>query len=116
LTNNLQYQWLGTILYIGILLGEYPQNLLIQKLPLGKLLSVNVCIWGIIVACSAASTNFGSLMAVRFLLGFFESCVQPAMMTLTTMWYTREEQSVLNSLWYCMSGVQLMVGPVDTCN
>jgi hypothetical protein len=25
------------------------------------------------------------------------------------MWYTREEQSLLNSLWYCMSGVQLMV-------
>ncbi|CAG9950641.1 unnamed protein product [Clonostachys rosea f. rosea IK726] len=105
-----QYQWLGTILYIGILLGEYPQNVLIQKLPLGKLLSVNIFIWGAVVACSAASTNFGSLMAVRFLLGFFESCVQPAMMTLTTMWYTKEEQSLLNSLWYCMSGVQLMVG------
>lgn len=27
----------------------------------------------------------------------------------TSMWYTREEQSLLNSLWYCMSGVQLMV-------
>ena len=25
------------------------------------------------------------------------------------MWYTREEQSMLNSLWYCMSGVNLMV-------
>jgi hypothetical protein len=25
------------------------------------------------------------------------------------MWYTRDEQSLLNSLWYCMSGVQLMV-------
>lgn len=26
------------------------------------------------------------------------------------MWYTREEQSLLTSLWYCMTGVQLMVG------
>jgi hypothetical protein len=26
------------------------------------------------------------------------------------MWYTREEQPLLNSLWYCQSGVQLMVG------
>ncbi|KAH7346010.1 major facilitator superfamily domain-containing protein [Pyrenochaeta sp. MPI-SDFR-AT-0127] len=105
-----QYQWLGTILYIGILCGEYPQNFLLQKLPLAKMLSVNVFIWGAVVACSAASTNFASLMTVRFLLGFFESCVQPAMMLLTSMWYTREEQSLLNSLWYCMSGVQLMVG------
>ncbi|KAF4459575.1 MFS general substrate transporter [Fusarium albosuccineum] len=105
-----EYQWLGTILYIGILVGEYPQNFLLQKLPLAKMLSVNVFIWGAVVACSAASTNFASLMTVRFLLGFFESCVQPAMMLITTMWYTREEQSLLNSLWYCMSGVQLMVG------
>ncbi|KAJ4253928.1 hypothetical protein NW762_010326 [Fusarium torreyae] len=105
-----EYQWLGTILYIGILAGEYPQNFLLQKLPLAKMLSVNVFIWGAVVACSAISTNFASLMAVRFLLGFFESCVQPAMMLLTSMWYTREEQSLLNSLWYCMSGVQLMVG------
>ncbi|KAH6889804.1 major facilitator superfamily domain-containing protein [Thelonectria olida] len=105
-----EYQWLGTILYIGILAGEYPQNFLLQKLPLAKMLSVNVFIWGVVVSCSAASTNFASLMAVRFLLGFFESCVQPAMMLLTSMWYTREEQSLLNSLWYCMSGVQLMVG------
>ncbi|PQE27278.1 allantoate permease protein [Rutstroemia sp. NJR-2017a WRK4] len=29
---------------------------------------------------------------------------------MTSMWYTREEQSVLTSIWYCMTGVQLMVG------
>lgn len=49
-------------------------------------------------------------MAVRFLLGIFESCVQPAFIVLTTMWYTREEQSLLTALWYCMTGAQLMVG------
>lgn len=49
-------------------------------------------------------------MAVRFLLGFFESCVQPAFIILTAMWYTRQEQQILTSLWYCMFGVQLMVG------
>jgi MFS family permease len=46
------------------------------------MLSINVFLWGAVVACSAASTRFASLMAVRFLLGFFESCVQPAMMLL----------------------------------
>lgn len=38
LTSN-DYNWLGTILYIGILLGEYPTNVLIQKLPVGKYLA-----------------------------------------------------------------------------
>ncbi|CAI7613484.1 unnamed protein product [Penicillium manginii] len=91
-----EYSWLGTILYIGILVA--------------KMLSINVFLWGAVVACSAASTHFRSLMAVRFLLGFFESCVQPAMMLLTAIWYKREEQSVLNAIWYCMSGVSLMIG------
>ncbi|RAL08856.1 putative MFS transporter [Aspergillus homomorphus CBS 101889] len=105
-----QYSWLGSILYIGILIGEYPQNILLQKLPLAKTLAVNVFIWGAIVSCSAAATRFVPLMVVRFLLGFFESCIQPAMMLLTSMWYRREEQYMLNSIWYCMSGVQLMIG------
>ncbi|KAF2220422.1 major facilitator superfamily domain-containing protein [Elsinoe ampelina] len=104
------YSWLGTILYMGILVGEYPQNFLLQKLPIAKFLAVNVGCWGAVVACSAASKNFASLMVVRFLLGLFESCVQPTFVVLTAMWYTREEQSVLTALWYCMSGVQLMVG------
>ncbi|GAC75882.1 permease of the major facilitator superfamily [Moesziomyces antarcticus T-34] len=105
-----EYQWLGTILYMGILAGELPQNLLLQKLPVAKLLAVNVFCWGAVVACSAASHNFASLMVVRFLLGFFESTVQPCFILITSMWYRRSEQAVLTSLWYCMSGVQLMVG------
>ncbi|BCS19541.1 putative MFS transporter [Aspergillus puulaauensis] len=104
-----QYNWLGTILYIGVLVGEYPTNLLIQKLPVAKYLAANVFLWGV---CSAASTNFPGLMVVRFLLGVFESCVQPAFIVMTAMWFTRQEQAVLTSLWYCMTGVQLMVGGI----
>jgi len=39
------------------------------------------------------------------------------MILLISIWYTREEQSLFNSLWYCMHGVQLMVSllvfPID---
>ncbi|KAI1344159.1 major facilitator superfamily domain-containing protein [Xylariaceae sp. FL0016] len=107
-----QYSWLGTILYLGVLFGEYPTNYLLQKLPVAKYLAVNVFCWGLIIACSAATKNFGALMTVRFLLGVFESCVQPAFTILTTMWYTKTEQSVLTSLWYSMTGVQLMIGGI----
>jgi hypothetical protein len=34
------YSWLGTILYMGVLVGEYPTNLLLQKLPVAKYLAV----------------------------------------------------------------------------
>ncbi|KZL65064.1 allantoate permease [Colletotrichum tofieldiae] len=81
--------WLGTILYMGVLVGEYPTNLLLQKLPVAKYLAVNVFCWGIVIACSAAATNFPALMVVRFLLGVFESCVQPAFIIMleSSSWY-----------------------------
>jgi len=63
---------------MGVLVGEYPTNLLLQKLPVGKYLAANVFCWGVVIACSAATKNFAGLMVVRFLLGIFEACVQPA--------------------------------------
>jgi MFS family permease len=107
-----QYSWLGTILYMGVLVGEYPTNFLLQKLPVAKYLSINIFCWGVVIACSVAANNFKALMVVRFLLGIFEACVQPAFIILTGMWYTKREQIVLTSLWYCMSGVQLMIGGI----
>ncbi|RYO88592.1 hypothetical protein DL766_007235 [Monosporascus sp. MC13-8B] len=107
-----EFAWLGTILYMGVLVGEYPTNMLLQKLPVAKYLAANVFCWGIVVACSAAASDFASLMVVRFLLGVFEACVQPAFIIMTGMWYTKREQAVLTSLWYCMTGVQLMVGGI----
>ncbi|KAM0418613.1 hypothetical protein ACHAPT_012416 [Fusarium lateritium] len=105
-------RWLGTILYMGVLVGEYPTNLLLQKLPVAKYLAANVFCWGCVITCSAAAKNFAGLMVVRFLLGIFESCVQPSFIIMTSMWYTKREQSILTSLWYCMTGVQLMVGGI----
>ncbi|KAJ3953009.1 hypothetical protein N0V92_010534 [Colletotrichum tropicale] len=86
LTHNNQFSWLGTILYMGVLVGEYPTNMLLQKFPVAKYLSVNVFCWGVVIACSAAAKNFAGLMVVRFLLGVFESCVQPAFIIMTSMW------------------------------
>ncbi|OBT82358.1 hypothetical protein VE02_08285 [Pseudogymnoascus sp. 03VT05] len=80
------YSWLGTILYMGVLVGEYPTNLLLQKLPVAKYVAANVFLWGVVIACSAAAKDFKSLIVVRFLLGMFESCIQPAFIIMTSMW------------------------------
>lgn len=77
LNHSQRFSWLGTILYMGVLAGEWPANFLLQKLPTAKFLACNVFLWGVVVACSAAGTSFAPLMVVRFFLGFFEACVQP---------------------------------------
>ncbi|KAK4687960.1 uncharacterized protein P7C73_g2148, partial [Tremellales sp. Uapishka_1] len=107
-----QYALLGTILYIGILVGELPMNRLIQRVRLGKFLGILVTVWGAIVLCHAACKTWSQLMAVRFFLGLMESGVQPCLMTMTTMYYRRSEHPTIISYWYCQQGVQLIVGGI----
>ncbi|KAH8925564.1 MFS general substrate transporter [Atractiella rhizophila] len=105
-----QYAWLTTCLYIVILVVEFPTNRIIQRFPIGKILAFNIISWGIVLACTAACTNFVGLVTVRTLLGAFECICQPAFVFLSTMWYRREEQGLIIASFYAMNGFQQCVG------
>ena len=57
-----------------------------------------------------ATSDFGGLMATRFLLGSFEACVAPTFIAIVQMWYRRGEQTVRNAAWYAQLGVVNIVG------
>ncbi|KAK1223989.1 hypothetical protein PQX77_013125 [Marasmius sp. AFHP31] len=76
----------------------------------GETVSVNVFMWGTVVACTAAAHEFKGLMAARFFLGLFEASVAPAFITITQMWWRRREQTVRLAMWMAMNGVTAMVG------
>ncbi|CUM64553.1 uncharacterized protein PRCAT00002160001 [Priceomyces carsonii] len=95
-----QYSWLGSIFYFGYLVMEYPANYLLQKLPVVKTLSISFIFWNIILMCMAAGKSFGSLAAMRFLLGMGESFLFPAMTVITSMFYTKAEQPLRTSIWF----------------
>ncbi|KAG2088376.1 major facilitator superfamily domain-containing protein [Suillus discolor] len=63
---------LGTAFYIAYILFEYPQNLALQRFPVGKWISINIFVWAIALACHAACKNFHQLFVVRLLLGVCE--------------------------------------------
>ncbi|THV06934.1 MFS general substrate transporter [Dendrothele bispora CBS 962.96] len=87
--NNLtanQYNWLGTIFYLSYLVFEYPQNLALQRFPVGKWMSVNIFIWSIALCCHAACHNFAGLFVGSITAGF---------MIVSSMFYTRREVSFL---------------------
>lgn len=109
-TNDSQYQWLTTCIYITILIVEYPQNWLIARVPIAKYLSFSIIAWGTVLACTAACTSFAGLVTVRTLLGLFESVCQPAFVVLSSTWYRREEQAARVTYWYMMNGAQQIVG------
>jgi MFS family permease len=50
------------------------------------------------------------MIAVRTLLGFFESVITPALIMITSAWYKRNEAAPRFGLWYCGMGVGQILG------
>ncbi|KAJ5640067.1 uncharacterized protein N7484_007929 [Penicillium longicatenatum] len=111
--NSQQYSWVSSIFYAGYICWEFPTTYLLRRLPLGKYTSVNILLWGIALACHAATHNYASLLCVRFFLGAFEATVTPAFVLFTSCWYKQEEQAKRMGFWLSCNGVaQLLIGPI----
>jgi len=67
-----QYSIVGSLFFVGYALFEWPLAWLIQRLPVAKLLSCVVFLWGVLAMCTAASTSFAGLSTVRFISKFTE--------------------------------------------
>lgn len=87
------------MIYLVILCVEYPENYIIQRVPIAKWLSLNVTLWGVTLALHAAMKTFAGLVTLRALLGAFEACCQPTFVLLSSMWYKREEQAGTVIFW-----------------
>ncbi|KAF7368535.1 MFS general substrate transporter [Mycena venus] len=106
-----QFNWLGTIFYLSYLAFEFPQNLALQHFPVAKWMSINILVWGVALCAHAACTNFGGLMAVRFILGMCEGSITAGFMIVSSMFYTRTEQTQRVGYWFLMNGTaQIIAG------
>ncbi|KAJ3820729.1 MFS general substrate transporter [Lentinula raphanica] len=100
---------LGTIFYLSYLVFEYPQNLALQKFPVGKWMSVNIFVWSIALCCHAACTNFAGLFIVRLILGMCEGSITAGFMIVSSMFYTRNEQTLRVGYWFLMNGTAQII-------
>lgn len=105
-----QYANLSLLFYVAFLASEIPHAYLMQRFPVAKYLGTMVACWGTCVACTAACESYGALVAVRFLLGAFESTISPSLIIITSMWYKRHEQPARVGLWYIGVGLGIIVG------
>lgn len=105
-----QFSTLALIFYVTYLAFELPTGYLMQRLPLARYLGCNVICWGTCIATTAACKNYGSLVAVRTLLGCFESAVAPSLILITTMWYKKHEQPLRIGIWYVGIGTGTIIG------
>ena len=61
--------------------------------------SANIFVWSIALLSQAACKNFGGLFACRAFLGICEGAITPGFMIVTSMFYTRKEQSQRVGYW-----------------
>ncbi|KAF5382616.1 hypothetical protein D9615_002765 [Tricholomella constricta] len=93
---------LGTIFYLSYLAFEIPQNLALQRFPVGKWLSsdsINILVWAVALCCHAASTSFAGLFICRLFLGVCEGSITAGFLIVTAMFYTRNEQTLRVGYW-----------------
>ncbi|KAI1658168.1 MFS general substrate transporter [Daldinia decipiens] len=97
--NASEFQTAVSILFVGYLLMQIPSNIFLNKI--GKpaiYLPACMMVWGVISAATAAVTNFGGLIAVRFFLGFVEAAYFPG--CLYYLSYTRKELGLRTAFLY----------------
>ncbi|CZT22433.1 related to permease of the major facilitator superfamily [Ramularia collo-cygni] len=105
-----EYSWSSAIVYVAQLVCQPAIAYFLVKLPIGKFCGIMVFCWGATLCGMTAATDFGGLMASRFVLGAFEASVAPTFIALVQMWYRRGEQTNRNAAWYSMLGVVNIFG------
>ena len=96
-----QYPTAVSILFVGYILMQVPSNLFLNKV--GKpaiYLPTVMVIWGVISAATGQVRSYGSLLAVRFILGFIEAAYFPGVLFFLSSWYTRKELAFRTALLY----------------
>lgn len=88
---------------------RFPTTYLLRRLPIAKYTSVSIVLWGVVLTLHAVTSNYGGLLAVRFLLGLFEATITPAFVLITSMWHKQTEQGRRMGAWLSCNGITLIV-------
>lgn len=79
---------------------EYPTTVLIQKLPLGKYVGVNITAWGTVVVDTSSCSTYGRHLTATYLTGALEATISLAFLHITFLWYTRDDILSRMGFWY----------------
>jgi MFS family permease len=100
--DNTQYATCLSILYVGYILMQVPSNMLINRIARPSwYISAVMLLWGLISTLTGVTTGFGSMVAIRFLLGFVEAAFLPGALLVLSKWYTRRELTRRNAILFC---------------
>lgn len=105
-----EYSWLGSFFYVGYLVATPVHGFFLQKVRLSRYVAFCIVFWAVALGAHAACKNYSQLVAVRFLLGWFEAALTPAFILLTGRFYTKQEQVTRTSIWFANNGWAQILG------
>lgn len=100
-----QYSWLTSGFYLAQLGSQFFYIYLLSRFPIKIVTGISVVLWAAVCMCLAAPHNFGGMLAVRCFLGFFEGCVAPAFVMVTSNYYKKSEHSTRTAIWISMNAL-----------
>ncbi|ODV83729.1 hypothetical protein CANARDRAFT_9292 [[Candida] arabinofermentans NRRL YB-2248] len=104
-----QYSWLTSGFYLAQLASQFVYMYLLSKFPIKVITGVCILIWAGVCMCLAAPNSFGGFMAVRALLGFFEGCVSPSFVIVTSVYYKKSEHYLRTAAWISCNAITQVI-------
>ncbi|GAV26636.1 hypothetical protein PMKS-000090 [Pichia membranifaciens] len=104
LTGN-QYSWLTSGFYLAQLASQFVYIYLLSRFPIKLVTGISIIIWAAVCMCLAAPQSFAGMVTVRCFLGFFEGCVSPAFVMVTSNYYKKSEHGFRTAIWISMNAV-----------
>ncbi|KAK0386059.1 hypothetical protein NLU13_5896 [Sarocladium strictum] len=86
-----QYSVLLAMASVGLVLGQVPHMLVLQKVAPRIWLPSCVIVWGGLTMCSAACRTFSQFAVVRFFMGLVEASTYAGCVYILGSWYTPKE-------------------------
>ncbi|EAU39624.1 conserved hypothetical protein [Aspergillus terreus NIH2624] len=96
-----QYNIALAIFFVPFILAEVPSNIVLNRFKRpSTYLGALMFIWGVTMTCTGFIHNFGSLVAIRFLLGLFEAGFLPGAVLIISKWYLPNETQTRIAILY----------------
>lgn len=105
---------LGTVFSIGYLFLQVPGGNLAAKGKSKKFLGATMLGWSIILYLLGSCSTSTEAFIYRFLLGFCEGAIYPALVTIVANWFPNEERGRATAVFLASASIsQIVAGPMS---
>jgi MFS family permease len=87
------------IFFVGYMFLQIPAAILAQRWSAKKVVLILMVMWGLAAMATGLVQSREQFLVARFVLGFFEGGVWPAVLVLLASWFPLKERARANSLW-----------------